>query len=146
MDRADLMLEAYARQISNEMGTNGTTGTSQLMRHGQRLFPAHNFLGVFPAKVHPPRTGERCFYICNTAEEAGANAHWMAIGRWPGRDDILFDSFGRVPSLEFQSHLMGLKTSDPDVNQSWEDTRCGQLCLAWGKCLINHGYELASQV
>ena len=140
----DAMLEAYARNVAHEMRKNTTTSTSELRDYGDRHFSPLQFLGAFPADETPARTKHRCFYIQNTQDSSQDGEHWLGIGRQPGETDLLFDSFARKPSATWMPHLRGMELTEDDIDQ-WpvDSTHCGQLCLAFGHIMINHGYEAA---
>eukprot|EP01045_Picozoa_sp_COSAG04_P009149 COSAG04_NODE_524_length_13127_cov_18.191511_5_plen_171_part_00 len=53
--------------------------------------------------------------------------HWMAVAMQPGKQPLLFDSFGRKPSASWQPHMRGVAITDPDHNQSIAAT----LCQTW---------------
>ena len=145
MDSADILLQVYARQVSNRMKKDTTTSTSELQAYGDLYFPKHFFLGVYPADMTPERPAHRAFYVQNTlrSDSTERNGHWVAVALEPGQKPLLFDSFGRKPSATFMPHLMRANTTDPDRNQEWESTRCGQLSLAFGQLYLTHGYAVA---
>jgi hypothetical protein len=116
-----------------------------LKDYGERYFTRHQFLGVFPADAEPPRTGTRSFYIQNTHPSSKPGEHWIAVGREPGRADLVFDSFGRVPGPGWMPHLLGAAVTDTDPNQRLSDDNCGQISLGWGHVFIFHGYDVAQQ-
>ena len=90
MDTADLLLEAYAKQVARRMGTNETTNTSQLEEYGMLNFRAGRFLGVFPADVTPERPEHRSFYVQNTlrSDSTDRSGHWTAIALEPDLSDL----------------------------------------------------------
>jgi len=140
----DAMLQAYARTVAQEMGKTTTTSTTELREYGYRHFSASQFIGVFPRDETPDRTSHRCFYIQNTQDSSQDGEHWLGIGRQPGEPDLLFDSFARKPSATWMPHLRGMELTEDDVDQWPEDsTHCGQLCLAFGHIMTNHGYGAA---
>ena len=70
---------------------------------------------------------------------------WFPIPREPGRADLVFDSFGRVPGPGWMPHLLGAAVTDTDPNQRLSDDNCGQISLGWGHVFIQHGYDVAQQ-
>ena len=68
--------------------------------------------------------------------------HWIAVGREPGRVDLVFDSFGRTPGPGWMPHLLGAAVTDTDPNQRLSDDNCGQISLGWGHVFIQHGYDV----
>ena len=60
------MFEKIVTIITDVIGAE-TTNTTQLKRIGQQLFAPGFFLGVYPAKQKPQQTGNRGFYIVNSA-------------------------------------------------------------------------------
>ena len=142
---ASHLLQAYAAHVAHRLGKDTTTTTTELLDYGRRNFTPLSFLGVFPADITPERTRHRCFYIQNTAasDDPSGGEHWCAIAREPGRKDLLFDSFAWRPSPTFMPHLQHARSTDPDVDQALESTRCGQLCLGFGHVLTAHGYHAA---
>jgi len=141
---ADHLLEAYTAQVSARLGKDTTTGTTELLDYGRRHFTPVSFLGVFPSDVTPARTRHRCFYIQNTESSREDGQHWCGIAREPGRKDLFFDSYARAPSATFMPHLRHAQSTDPDVNQAIDSTRCGQLCHGFGHVFVNHGYDTAA--
>ena len=145
MDSADQLLEVYARMVAQRMQSSTTTSTSDLQGYADMYFRPGVFLGVFAADESPPRPQHRGFYVQNTlrTDSESRNGHWVAVAMEPGEKSLLFDSFGRTPGAAFMPHLMHAETTDPDRNQEWESTRCGQLSLAFGHLYMNHGYYVA---
>jgi hypothetical protein len=94
---ADALLAAYAAAVAGRIGHTDLTVTSELRDYGRRNFTPLQFLGVFPADLEPPRTRHRSFYVQNTDPSSKGGEHWIAVGREPGRSDLVFDSFGRTP-------------------------------------------------
>ena len=111
------LLQAYAAHVAHRLGKDTTTTTTELLDYGRRNFTPLSFIGVFPADITPERTR---------------------------RKDLLFDSFARRPSPTFMPHLQHARSTDPDVDQALESTRCGQLCLGFGHVLTAHGYHAAT--
>ena len=145
MEGVDAALHTYSRAVEHQLGTGGTTSTSELLRYGREHFSPAQFLGVYPAgQVPDTRPKHRAFYIVNTSSEAGADAHWMSVGMEHRRKDLLFDSFGRTPRAGWQPHLRHMNTTDPDVNQKPDTLRCGQLSLAWDHIFLAYGYDVAA--
>ena len=146
MRDTDVLLELYTAGVIDRLGKDTTTSTSELRDYGVRHFSPAAFIGVYPADVTPERTRHKCFYITNTVamDHPSGGEHWCAVGREPGRKDLVFDSFGRKPSATFLPMLRHAASTDPDVNQTMESTRCGQLCLGWGHVFMKHGYDVAA--
>ena len=91
---ADQLLGAYSASVSGRIGHDTRTSTNELRGYGERHFTRHQFLGVFPADTEPPRTVTRSFYIQNTHPASKPGEHWIAVGREPGRPDLVFDRRG----------------------------------------------------
>ena len=58
-----------------------------------------DFLGVYPAK-QAPKANRHGYYLVNTDDREGE--HWMAVALEAKHKPLLFDSFGRIPSDEWQ--------------------------------------------
>jgi hypothetical protein len=142
---ADQLLGAYSASVSGRIGHDTRTSTNELRGYGERHFTRHQFLGVFPADTEPQRTDTRSFYIQNTHPASRPGEHWIAVGREPGRPDLVFDSFGRTPGPGWMPHLSGAAVTDTDHNQHLSEDNCGQISLGWGHVLMFHGYDVASQ-
>ena len=97
---ADALLAAYAAAVAGRIGHTDLTVTSELRDYGRRNFTPLQFLGVFLADLEPPRTRHRSFYVQNTDPSSKGGEHWIAVGREPGRSDLVFDSFGRTPGAK----------------------------------------------
>jgi hypothetical protein len=142
---ADALLAAYAAAVAGRIGHTDLTVTSELRDYGRRNFTPLQFLGVFPADLEPPRTRHRSFYVQNTDPSSKGGEHWIAVGREPGRSDLVFDSFGRTPGPGWMPHLTGAAVTDTDPNQRKGDENCGQISLGWGHVFIANGYDTAMQ-
>ena len=111
---------------------------------GRRLFKPGFFLGVFPAKQHPPTPPHSAFYIIN--EDDGAGMHWMGVALEPGFKPLLFDSFGRTPSAHWQPWLRHMEPTDPDRDQEFAASNCGELSVAFGKIFEQFGRAAAKSI
>ena len=140
---ADTLLASHAAAVSAQIGHSKRTSTSELRDYGMRNFTPLQFLGVFPANREPPRTRHRSFYIMTTEPSAEAGEHWIAVGREPGRADLVFDSFGRSPGPGWMPHLAGAAVTDTDPNQRVSDANCGQISMGWGHVFTRNGYDVA---
>lgn len=101
-----------------------------------------DFLGVFPAKQKPK--GTRGYYIVNTDD--GEGEHWMAVALDPPHKPLLFDSYGRLPSDEWQPWLQDMDITDPDRDQEYDTVICGPLSLAWCMLHRDRGREYALKI
>ena len=81
----------------------------------------------------------------------GLTQSWLAEYR-EGDVRLLYDSFGHLPSAQWQPRLQGVETTDPDpeqppVNPDGSKTEwCGQACLAFGLVCKAYGYNIARAV
>ena len=91
-----------------------------------------DFLGVYPAK-QAPKANRHGYYLVNTDDREGE--HWMAVALEAKHKPLLFDSFGRIPSDEWQPWLKHMQTTDPDRDQAYDTVICGPLSLAW--CMLH---------
>ena len=82
---------------------------------------------------------------------ASPGEHWLAEYR-EGDIRLLYDSFGRLPSVQWQPRLRGVETTEPDAEQPPVDPDgsktewCGQACLAFGLVCKAYGYKIARAV
>ena len=131
------------------MGTAKRTSTSDLNRAGHALLGTF-FRGAFPAGLEPPPDGSNHVVIYNTKSHPPGE-HWLCEYR-EGDTRLLYDSFGRLPSTNWQPRLQGTETTDPDAEQpaTYEDGQkteyCGQACLAFALVCKAYGYKIARGV
>ena len=143
MATADALLAVYLQRVERELGHKITSNT-ELSEYALAEFGQDMFRGVFPSGQSPKDTAGSYFYVVNT--EPVHDGHWMCVARVPGKQPLLFDSFGRTPSPHWQAHLQHMRTTDPDVDQASDTNRCGQLCLAWAMIFRVHGLDVARAV
>ena len=70
----------------------------------------------------------------------------MGVALEPGFKPLLFDSFGRTPSAQWQPWLMHMDTSDPDRDQEYDASNCGELTMAFGKVFEESGRAVAKTI
>jgi hypothetical protein len=108
------------------------------------------YRGAFPAGSEPPPDGTRHIVLYNTMDRPPGE-HWLAEYR-EGDVRLLYDSFGRLPSAQWQPRLQGLETTDldpeqPPLNPDGSKTEfCGQACLAFALVCKAYGYNIARAV
>ena len=131
------------------MGNATSTSTHDLDRAGHALLGSF-FRGAFPSGSEPEPDGTRHIVIYNTMDRPPGE-HWLAEYR-EGDIRLLYDSFGRLPSAQWQPRLRGIETTEPDaeqppVNPDGSKTEwCGQACLAFGLVCKAYGYNIARAV
>ena len=96
------------------MGTASDTSTHDLNRAGQQLLGTF-FRGAYPAGSEPEPDGTDHVVIYNTMDRPPGE-HWLCEYR-EGDTRLLYDSFGRLPSGQWQPRLQGIETTDPDAEQ-----------------------------
>ena len=131
------------------MGTVSDTSTHDLNRAGQSLLGSF-FRGASPAGSEPEPDGSNHVVIYNTMDRPPGE-HWLCEYR-EGDTRLLYDSFGRLPSGQWQPRLQGIETTDPDAEQEATFTDgsktefCGQACLAFALVCKAYGYKIARAV
>ena len=128
----------------------GSDRTSQreLERYGNQLLGSY-LRGVYPMDEQPGPDGSKHCCIVNvarTAEESAINGHWILLMR-DGKDELLYDSFGREVS-EFAPSLEGIATTEDDAEQpkSPDVEWCGQACIAVAVICKQFGLSVAKQI
>ena len=132
------------------MGSARRSSTSDIDRAGQLLLPGNFYRGAFAAGQEPPPDGSQHVVIINTMDRPPGE-HWMCEYR-DGPNRLLYDSFGRLPSVQWQPRLAGVETTERDPEQpitydSGAKTEyCGQACLAFACVAHAYGYNVARLV
>jgi hypothetical protein len=132
------------------MGSARRSNTSDIDRAGQLLLPSKFYRGAFAAGQEPPPDGSQHVVIINTMDQPPGE-HWMCEYR-DGPNRLLYDSFGRLPSVQWQPRLAGVETTERDPEQpitydSGAKTEyCGQACLAFACVAHAYGYNVARLV
>jgi hypothetical protein len=131
------------------MGTARRTSTSELNEAGEQLLGSF-YRGAWPAGMEPPPDGTDHVVIYNTKDRPPGE-HWLCEYR-EGDTRLLYDSFGRIPSTQWQPRLQGTETTETDPEQPavFEDGQkteyCGQACLAFALVSKAYGYKIARAV
>jgi hypothetical protein len=131
------------------MGNAKSTSTHDLNRSGHELLGSF-YRGAFPAGSEPDPDGTNHVVIYNTTDRPPGE-HWLCEYR-EGDIRLLYDSFGRLPSAQWQPRLQGIETTEPDAEQSatYSDGSktefCGQACLAFALVCKAYGYNIARAV
>ena len=121
------------------------TKTSELNRAGKKLL-GKSFVGVFPQDQIPNlRSGESIIFNNHVSGMNGE--HWLG-GVKTDKGLVVFDSFGRDLSkfLPILSKQVRILSTDPDVDQRYVDSNCGNLTLAWLLLAKKHGVEMAKLI
>ena len=132
------------------MGSARRSSTSDIDRAGQLLLPSKFYRGAFAAGQEPPPDGSQHVVIINTMDRPPGE-HWMCEYR-DGSDRLLYDSFGRLPSVQWQPRLLGVETTERDAEQpitfdnGAKTEYCGQACLAFACVAHAYGYNVARLV
>ena len=85
------------------MGNAKSTSTHDLNRAGHELL-GDFYRGAFPAGSEPKPDGTRHIVLYNTMDRPPGE-HWLAEYR-EGDIRLLYDSFGRLPSAQWQPRLL----------------------------------------
>ena len=96
------------------MGNAKSTSTHDLDRAGHELL-GEFYRGAYPAGSEPEPDGTRHIVLYNTMDRPPGE-HWLAEYR-EGDIRLLYDSFGRLPSAQWQPRLQGVETTQPDAEQ-----------------------------
>ena len=86
------------------MGSAKRTSTSELNEAGEQLL-GFFYRGAWPAGMEPPPDGSNHVVIYNTKDRPPGE-HWLCEYR-EGDTRLLYDSFGRIPSTQWQPRLHG---------------------------------------
>lgn len=135
----------YKTKVVPAIGHHNMTMTNDLLKAGKKLI-GPTFVGVFPQdKVPNLRSGESVIFNNHTHTEPGE--HWLA-GFKTDKGLVVFDSFGRnlqkfIPILSQQVRVL---STDPDRDQKWTASHCGQLNIAWILLAKHHGIDLAKLI
>ena len=95
------------------MGSARRSSTSDIDRAGQILLPGNFYRGAFAAGQEPPPDGTQHVVIINTMDRPPGE-HWMCEYR-DGPNRLLYDSFGRLPSVQWQPRLVDVETTERDA-------------------------------
>ena len=88
------------------MGNATSTSTHDLDRAGHALLGSF-YRGAFPAGSEPEPDGTNHIVLYNTMDRPPGE-HWLAEYR-EGDIRLLYDSFGRMPSAQWQPRLQGVE-------------------------------------
>ena len=137
------------------MGTAARTSTSELDNAGRQLLGDFS-RGAPAAGSEPAPDGTQHVVLINTMDRPPGE-HWMCLYRepsdaYPQGEQLLYDSFGRLPSTQWQPRLEGVETTERDAEQpeTYENGAkteyCGQACLAWACVAHGYGWNVARLV
>ena len=147
---ADSLFIDNLATVVKTMGSGRTT-LRQLETFGGKFLGSY-LRGVYPMGQQPLADGSHHCVIVNcaaTAEESMTKGHWICLLR-DGKDEVIYDSFGRHPS-EFAQTLEHLETTDRDPEQpimtrGVETQWCGQACIAAGLVCKTNGLQIAKHI
>lgn len=145
---ADKEYTKILRSVKKIVG-NKTTWLQQLNSAGKLLLGT-KFKGVFPSDHIPRLSKKKPYCILNLDRSTEPGSHWIALGKLPSGDSIVYDSFGRkyteiIPKLTHSGNGKILNT-DPDAEQDILETDCGARSLAWLVFLDKYGAESALKI
>ena len=126
--------EILLDQVEDAIGHTTTYGPS-LDRLCRKLF-GPRFAGVYardtlPKKLAPTSAWDPLrFAIVNLDESHQPGSHWVAICQLPHGRRIVYDSFGRHPSIILPGEA-GLMSTESDAEQVPAETNCGARCVTW---------------
>ena len=141
--------------VIRHMGSARRTSTSELDKAGTRLLGSF-YRGAHAAGAEPPPDGTQHVVIVNESS-APPGTHWMCLYREPSAthplgEQLLYDSFARLPSTQWQPRLQGTETTERDAEQAptydsgAKTEYCGQACLAWACVAKGYGWNVARLV
>lgn len=137
----------YKNEIINEFGI-GPMDEDQVKKYGLKHF--NNFGGVFPHDKFRP-IDKKC-YILNTGNSKSTGYHW--VGAYVTHKKLyMFDSYHRninkiIPDINKYSGNRDMVVSKwpypiQQDNVLEEQSICGQLSLAWLRCINDYGVKSA---
>jgi hypothetical protein len=137
------------------MGSARSTSTSELDRAGRQLLGSF-YRGAYAAGAEPLPDGTQHVVIINQSS-APPGSHWMCLYREPSDtsplgEQLLYDSFGRLPTTQWQPRLHDTETTETDAEQphTYENGAtteyCGQACIAWACVAKGYGWNVARLV
>ena len=137
------------------MGSARSTSTSELDRAGRQLLGSF-YRGAYAAGAEPLPDGTQHVVIVNESS-APPGTHWLCLYREPSDthplgEQLLYDSFARLPSTQWQPRLQGTETTERDAEQAptydggAATEYCGPACIAWVWVVKGYGWNVARLV
>lgn len=136
----DLLYKKLLRRVQKSLGTAATT-TAQLEQTGKKLLGS-KFAGVYASNKIPKSFTS---VIVNLDKEGEPGSHWLAMARCSSGTVLVYDSFGR-PTAKIIKLNFPNKATDPDREQMFKETNCGQRSLAWLLFFFLYGEGLAQLI
>lgn len=140
---AEAVWRSYLESAYRVLG-RGTTYNDQLDSYGHYLF-GERYHGTYPSDKIPNLTHKQPYAIINNHTSGQPGEHWIAIARDINGSTLVFDSYGRpIKSLLNDLTPLGrYRETDPDPNQTKEQTDCGSRCMAFLRLFNDYGSDVA---
>ena len=128
----EALYRQYTEEVSDFVGHNKTTERRELMVAG-RHYLGPKFRGVYSdAESKDIRLEAAKPYMIVNTGNPGSGEHWQAIA-YSSQGDVLYDSLGGGDT-------------DPDPEQTLQDSDCGQRSLAWLRVVDAMGLDAAMTI
>jgi hypothetical protein len=112
------------KKIISDMGDQETTNI-QLDEYGKKILK--RFKGSFPRDKKPHmKNGDTCILNLDTSDKGGT--HWVGLVLHNNKY-YMYDSFGRNSNI-LKNHGKGMKTTERDAEQDYDEYNCGQRSLS----------------
>ena len=122
-------------EIERIMGKDTETSNFELDNIGQRIFNK-KYIGTFSSdKIPKLKKEEMCIANLDSSKQPGS--HWVSLYCNEMGRCYFYDSFGRTiksfKNLQKKNKIIQ-EAKDYDPEQEYEESNCGQRCVAWLCC------------
>ena len=123
---SELLYNQILKIVVKYIKHNHTTYNHELDKAAKH-FLGYNYIGTFSSSNMPKKINKNQYCIANNKPENHDGEHWVAFSH-----DLVYDSFGR-PYKSLSDYWSNLKHKDTDMDreQEFNESNCGQRCLAW---------------
>lgn len=134
MSKAVFHYEQLLRRVAIPGVSNETTTGQTLFEFCRHLF-GKKFHGVYMRDEIPRDLSNKTPYAILNLDadtDPGDGSHWIAVA-FQDNVVLVYDSFGQLHETPKELiELYGKATvTDPDAEQSLDETNCGARCVAW---------------